>query len=41
MLAFEQESELREFCVALNPGRTAEFMEGLDDDEMWRVLQFA
>ncbi|EMI45954.1 magnesium transporter [Rhodopirellula sp. SWK7] len=41
MLAFEQEAELREFCVALNPGRTAEFMEGLDDAEMWRVLQYA
>ncbi|MCM2371323.1 magnesium transporter [Aporhodopirellula aestuarii] len=41
MLAFEQEGELREFCVALNPGRTAEFMEGLDDHEVWRVLQYA
>lgn len=41
MLALGQESELREFCTALNPGRTAEFMEGLDDADVWRVLQFA
>lgn len=41
MLALDQQSDLREFCVTLNPGRTAEFMEGLDDDEVWRVLQFA
>lgn len=41
MLALQQEGELREFCVALNAGRTAEFMEGLDDDEAWRVLQHA
>lgn len=41
MLAYGQESELREFCVALNPGRTAEFMEGLRDDEAWQVLQHA
>ncbi len=41
MLSLGQESELREFCIALNPGRTAEFMEGLDDPDVWRVLQFA
>ena len=41
MLAEENAAELREFCVALNAGRTAEFMEGLEDDEVWRVLQFA
>lgn len=41
MLALGQESELREFCTALNPGRTAEFMEGLDDADVWKVLQFA
>ncbi|TWT64824.1 Magnesium transporter MgtE [Allorhodopirellula solitaria] len=41
MLALDQESELQEFCTALNPGRTAEFMEGLDDSDVWRVLQFA
>lgn len=33
--------ELREFCTALHPARTAEFMEGLDNEETWRVLQHA
>lgn len=41
MLADENQAELQEFCVALNPGRTAEFMEGLSDVEVWSVLQFA
>ena len=41
MLADENHAELVEFCNALNPGRTAEFMEGLTNDEVWRVLQFA
>lgn len=41
MLADENQAELKEFCVALNPGRTAEFMEGLSDVEVWSVLQFA
>ena len=41
MLADENQSELQEFCVALNPGRTAEFMEGLTDVEVWTVLQYA
>lgn len=30
---------LQEFCTALHPGRTAEFMEGLAADEAWSVLQ--
>ncbi len=30
---------LQEFCTALYPGRTAEFMEGLDAQESWSVLQ--
>lgn len=33
--------QLREFCTALHPSRTAEFMEGLDRAEAWRVLQHA
>ena len=33
--------ELQEFCEALHPARTAEFMEGLSDVEVWSVLQFA
>ncbi len=41
MLAEDDESELREFCTALHPGRTAEFMEGLSPDDAWRVLQYA
>lgn len=41
MLQLGQETDLREFCLTLNPGRTAEFMEGLTDAEAWRVLQYA
>ncbi len=41
MLAESNRAELEEFCTALNPGRTAEFMEGLSDREAWQVLQFA
>lgn len=41
MLADENRAELIEFCQALNPGRTAEFMEGLSNEEIWRVLQYA
>ena len=32
---------LREFCTALHPARTAEFMEGLTAAEAWAVLQVA
>lgn len=41
MLAEGNDSELREFCTALHPARTAEFMEGLDREEAWQVLQHA
>lgn len=41
MLAEGNEQELREFCTALHPARTAEFMEGLGSSEAWRVLQYA
>ncbi len=41
MLAQKNTAELAEFCTALHPARTAEFMEGLTVDEAWRVLQFA
>jgi magnesium transporter len=41
MLAEHDRAGLEEFCTAVNPGRTAEFMEGLDDNEIWQVLQFA
>jgi magnesium transporter len=41
MLAEDNAAELREFCTALHPARTAEFMEGLTAAEAWRVLQHA
>jgi magnesium transporter len=41
MLAENNAAELHEFCTALHPARTAEFMEGLDRNEAWRVLQHA
>jgi magnesium transporter len=41
MLAENNTFELREFCTALHPARTAEFMEGLDAADAWRVLQHA
>jgi magnesium transporter len=41
MLSEDRKDELREFCIALHPARTAEFMEGLDNDETWHVLQHA
>jgi len=41
MLAESNARELREFCTALHPARTAEFMEGLTTHEAWRVIQFA
>ena len=41
MLAENNSAELTEFCSALNPGRTAEFMEGLEDYDLWSVLQYA
>ncbi len=41
MLSQNDEAELREFCVALHPARTAEFMEGLSAAEAWAVLKHA
>ena len=41
MLSDGNADELREFCTALHPARTAEFMEGLNRAEAWRVLQHA
>jgi magnesium transporter len=41
MLDERSEKGLREFCTALHPARTAEFMEGLEADEAWQVLKFA
>lgn len=41
MLELQQTEELKEFCEALNPGRTAEYMAGLTAAEAWQVLQHA
>ncbi|MGC6595265.1 hypothetical protein ACP0GC_24840, partial [Escherichia coli] len=41
MLAEQSVGELREFCIALHPARTAEFMEGLTSAEAWEVLKHA
>jgi magnesium transporter len=38
-LAENNTLELREFCTALHPARTAEFMEGLTAAESWEVLR--
>ncbi|MCH2182558.1 MAG: magnesium transporter [Mariniblastus sp.] len=40
MLAADNSDELGEFCIALHPARTAEFMEGLSADETWLVLSY-
>ena len=40
-LAQNNETELKEFCTALHPARTAEFMEGLSAEESWQVLSHA
>ena len=39
MLADQNTAELAGFCVALHPSRTAMFMEGLKDEEVWQVLE--
>ena len=41
MLATSDEQGLREFCTALHPARTADYMEGLDVIETWQVLGYA
>ncbi len=41
MLANQDVRELEEFCHALHPARTAEFMEGLDAAESWSVVRHA
>jgi magnesium transporter len=41
MLAENDTAALAEFCTALHPARTAEFMEGLEAEEAWAVLQHA
>src|SRR5262245_26590227 len=41
MLAERNSADLREFCTALHPARTAEYMEGLNAAEAWDVLRHA
>lgn len=41
MLTEKNTADLREFCTALHPARTAEFMEGLRAEEAWAVLRYA
>lgn len=41
MLIENNTAELQEFCSALHPARTAEFMEGLSSEEAWNVLRHA
>ncbi len=41
MIRASDQLGLREFCTALHPARTAEFMEGLDPGESWAVLRHA
>ncbi|MGY8769589.1 MAG: magnesium transporter [Pirellulales bacterium] len=40
MLVEKNQVSLQEFCTALHPARTAEFMEGLSPEEVWAVLQY-
>ncbi len=39
MLETNDQVGLAEFCTALHPGRTAEYMDGLDPQESWAVLK--
>jgi magnesium transporter len=41
MLAQHDEAGLREFCTALHPARTADYMAGLSAEEAWAVLEHA
>ncbi len=41
MLQEHDAAGLGEFCTALHPARTADYMQGLEPDEAWQVLQYA
>ena len=41
MLAENDADSLRQFCEALHAARTADYMEGLNSSECWKVLQHA
>lgn len=39
MLANGDLEEMQQFCTALNPARTADFMDGLSHQEAWQILK--
>ena len=41
MLVEQKVEDMREFCDAMHPGVTAEFMEGLTADETWQIIRHA
>jgi magnesium transporter len=41
MLAEDDAAAMQEFCTALHPARTAEFMQGLTAQEAWQILHHA
>jgi magnesium transporter len=41
MLNSQNDAEMSEFCQALHPAATADFMSGLTSDEAWQVLLYA
>lgn len=41
MLNEQKVDDMRDFCDAMHPGVTAEFMEGLSADETWQIIQHA
>lgn len=41
MLRDGDEAAMQEFCTALHPARTAEFMQGLTAQEAWQILRHA
>lgn len=41
MLAQGDREGLKQFCEAIHPAGTAEFMQGLTAEEAWQVIQFA
>ena len=41
MLATNNSAEMKEFCEALHPAATADFMAGLSADEAWGILKHA
>ena len=41
MLSENRTEEMTEFCIAVHPGVTADFMEGLTGSEAWTILKHA